>query len=225
MDYHELRAIGQTTAVAVLLFMGMAGCVAVPHAEPVATKTVVAPPGFPRRLAVLPVSNQAGNPDGAMIARAFAVRKLGGELTYVVQAPADTDGIIRDRTLSGPEVPVQVAIGRMDMGTLAAWLGVDGIIHGELKAYQKAKLSVYTRSEVKMHFWLTDAKGKSIWDAEKDSSSGSFGGGGSGSAGLDSALAGSGIPPEIMDRIHQSDLAATALDVIDEVFASYPRRN
>lgn len=225
MDYHELRALGQTATVAGLLFIGIAGCVAVPHTEPTTAKTVIALPGFPQRLAVLPVSNQAGNPDGALIARAFAVRKLGGELTYIVQAPADTDGIIRDRTLSGSDVPVQVAIGRMDMKTLAAWLGVDGIIHGELKAYQKAKLSVYTRSEVKMHFWLTDSKGETLWDAEKDSSSGSFGGGGGGSAGLDSALAGSGIPPEIMDRIHQSDLAATALDVIDEVFTSYPRRN
>ena len=200
----------------------LGGCVALPHPELDVAKPQKAPPGFPMRIAVLPILNKSGNPDGALIVRALAIRKLNKDLGFMIQSPADTDGIIRDRTLSGPEIPVQVAIAGMDTQTLTSWLGVDGILHGELSAYQRAKLSVYTRSEVKMKFWLTDAQGKKIWRSEKDSDSGGFGVGGN-STSLDSVLADSQIPSDLISRIHNSDLAPTAFDVVDDVFSTFPR--
>src|SRR5438105_2236994 len=87
---------------------------------------------FPARIAVLPVNNQAGDTDGAVILRALAIRKLGRDLGYFVQKPEDTDQIIHDRTLTGPEIPLQVALAKLDPRTLTTWLGVDGLLHGEL---------------------------------------------------------------------------------------------
>jgi|GEM_PF-2964970 len=203
----------------------LVSCVALPPPAPIASTAPKAPADFPARIAIFPISNQAGDPDGALILRAFVVRKINKDLGFLVQSPQETDAIIRDRTLSGPEIPVQVAIAKMDAGTLTTWLGVDGILHGELQAYRKAKLSVYTRSQVKARFWLTDKKGKKIWEAEKDSDSGGFGGGGGAvSASLDSILADSAIPSDTMSRIHSSDLSSVALDVVDEAFSTFPRQ-
>jgi len=205
-----------------LLFVILAGCVALPHPETAAPAPAPkAPPGFPARIAVFPLVNNSGNPDGGLIMRAFVIKKLGRELGFVVQSPTDTDGIIRDRTLSGPEIPVQVAIAGMDTGTLTTWLGVDGILHGELLAYERAHLSVYVRSKVEVKFWLTDSHGKTIWESRKNSEDGSFGGGGSMS--LDSELADSQIPADVMSRIHDSDLAPVALEVVDDAFSTFPR--
>jgi hypothetical protein len=213
-----------TVWVLVSALLGLGGCVALPRPEAVVSKAPKAPADFPQRIAVFPVSNKAGEPDGAIILRAFAIRKLGKDIGFLIQAPDDTDAIIRDRTLSGPEIPVQVAIAKMDARTLTTWLGVDGVLHGELIAYRKAKLSVYVRSQVKAHFWLTDGKGNTIWDAEKDSDHGSIGGGSGGSAGLESILVGSGIPNDTINRIRGSDLAPVAFDVVDDAFATFPRR-
>ena len=200
------------------------GCVALPRPVEVTPEAPKAGADFPAQIAVFPISNKSGDPDGSLILRAFVIRKLSKDLGFVVQSPTDTDGIIHDRTLTGPEIPVQVAIAKMDIPTLTTWLSVDGILRGELLAYRKAKLSIYTRSQVKARFWLTDKHGKKLWDVEKDSDSGSFGGGGSLSSALDSVLADSGIPAETRDRIRGSDLAGVAFDVVNEAFSTFPRR-
>src|SRR5579863_1443357 len=108
--------------------VGMMGCLPFPHPDTPASSNPKAPDSFPKRLAVLPVSNQAGDPDGSIILRALLVHKLEKDLGYLVQRPEETDQIIHERTLTGLEIPVQVAIARQDPSILADWLGVDGIL-------------------------------------------------------------------------------------------------
>jgi len=198
------------------------GCVALPRPETPVSTHPKAPADFPRRIAVLPVSNQAGDPDGAVILRGLVIHKLERDLGYLVQKPDDTDQIIHDRTLTGPEIPIQVALARQDRRVLTSWLGVDGLLHGELLAFNRAKLTIYVRSQVKAHFWLTDSTGKTIWEVEKDSDNGnlSLGGGG---ASLDSALQASGIPPDVVDRIRNSPLGEDTLAVVDDAFSTFPK--
>jgi hypothetical protein len=181
-----------------------------------------APADFPRRIAVLPVANDAGNPDGAIILRGLAVQTLERDLGYIVQKPDDTDQTIHDRTLTGPEIPIQVALARQDPNVLTSWLGVDGLLHGELLAFNRAQLTLYVRSQVKVHFWLTDKNGKKIWEATKDSDNGNLSVGGGGSAALDSALQASNIPPDVANRIRNSPLGADTLAVVEAAFSTFP---
>jgi len=180
----------------------------------------LAGPDFPQQIAVLPVNNKAGDADGALILRALVKRKLeeGG---YRVQTFDETDQIIRDRTSIGPEVPVQVALAHQDPKILTTWLGVDGILHAELLAFNRAQLTVYTRREVKATFWLTDRDNKKLWEGNQDSDSGSFGGG---SVPLAGYLTGSGIAPDVVDKLSRSPLANATINLVDETFATFPRR-
>jgi hypothetical protein len=205
-----------------VLFL-LAGCVSLPQPQAPTVSNPKADASFPQRIAVLPVNNMAGDADGAIILRAFIIRKLENDLGASPQKPEDTDQIIHDRTLTGSEVPVQVAIARFDLGMLTTWLGVDGILHAQLLAFNRAKLAVYLRSEVKAHFWLTDKTGKTIWDVTKDSNSGTLTMGG-GRASLDSVLAGTNIPPDVMDRVRQSPLGESTLDLVDDAFSTFPKR-
>jgi hypothetical protein len=200
--------------------VSLAGCVPLPQQapHPAASK---AGPDFPKRLAVFPLANQAGDADGAIILRYLVIRELGRELGYYVQAPEDTDRIIHERTLTGPEIPLQVAMARQDPGVMADWEGVDGLLHGELQAYNRAQLTVWVRSQVKARFWLTDRKGKKIWDSSKDSDSSSLGGG---SASIASLLSDSGIPAEVMEKIRASPLAEASLGVVEDAFSTFPTR-
>jgi len=201
----------------------LTGCVSLPAGTgPVAKShdTIRAGPDFPRRIAVLPMNNMAGDADGAVILRALVRHKLTNDLGYTVQSFDETDQIIRDRTAVGPEVPVQVALSKLDMKVLTAWLGVDGILHGELLAFNRAQLAFYTRREVKARFWLTDRLNKQIWDGGQDADSGSIGGG---SSSIESYLTNSEIPPEVLERIRHSPLASQTLDLINETFESFPR--
>lgn len=197
-------------------------CVPLPHPETSPSSHPKASATFPKRIAVLPVSNQAGDTDGAIILRALVIHKLEKDLNYMVQRPEETDQIIHDRTLTGPDVPIQVAIARLDPGVLAAWLDVDGILQSQLMAFNKAKVSIYQRSQVKAHFGLKDRDGKSLWEVTKDSDNGGLLMGGGGTASLDSALATSGLDPDIISRIHQSPLGEATLDMVDDAFSTFP---
>jgi len=172
-------------------------------------------------MAVLPVSNQSGDPDGSIILRALIIHELEKNLGYRVQSPEDTDQIIHDRTLTGPDVPIQVALARLDPGVLATWLGVDGIMQSRLMAFNRAKVSIYQQSQVKAHFQLMDRSGNALWSVTKDSDNGGLTMGG-GTAALDSALATSGISPDVINRIHQSPLGEAALDMVHDAFSTFP---
>jgi hypothetical protein len=180
----------------------------------------MAGPDFPQQVAILPINNKAGDSDGALILRALVKHKLE-ELGYRVQSFDETDQIIRDRTAVGPEVPVQVALANQDPKILTAWLGVDGILHGELLAFNRAQLTVYTRREVKAGFWLTDRENKKLWDGNQDSDSGSLGGG---SVPLAGYMTGSGISQDIIDKLSRSPLANATIDLVDDTFSTFPRR-
>jgi hypothetical protein len=104
---------------------------------------------------------------------------------------------------------------------LTAWLGVDGILHGKLLAFNRAQLTIYTRSQVKASFWLTDRENHTLWEGGEDADSGSFGGG---SVPITSYLTNSGIPPEVLDKISRSPLANATLALVDDAFATFPRR-
>ncbi|MFA5975400.1 MAG: hypothetical protein WC859_04460 [Elusimicrobiota bacterium] len=203
----------------------IAGCVPLPREGPAAPSSappsVKASAAFPARIAVLPLSNQAGSADGAVILRYLAVRKLNRDLGYFVSRPDETDQILHERTLTGPEIPIQVAIARQNAGILADWLGVDGVLHGELQAYHRAKLTVWVRSQVKARFWLTDRQGKTLWENAKDSDQSSFGGG---HTSIASFLTDSAIPPDVMEKIRASDLSEAALDLVDDAFGTFPKR-
>ena len=159
--------VGNRTLFLTLALLCMAGCVSVPpEGGPVQKpkEPIKAGPDFPVQVAIFPVNNEAGDADGAIILRALVKHKLE-ELGYRVQSLDETDQIIRDRTSVGPDVPVQVALANQDPKILTTWLGVDGILHGELLAFNRAKLTVYTRSQVKANFWLTDRKNPSFGKA------------------------------------------------------------
>jgi hypothetical protein len=145
--------------------------------------------------------------------------KMVNDLGFTVQPFEETDQIIRDRTAVGPDVPVQVALSQLDPKILAAWLGVDGIMHGELLAFNRAQLSVYTRREVKAHFSFTDSQNNKLWESGKDVDSGSFGGGG---PPIDSYLTTSDIPADVLDRIKHSPLAGQTIELIDDAFSDFP---
>jgi len=196
-------------------------CVPLPHPEAPASSHPKASDTFPKRIAVLPVSNQAGDPDGAIILRALIIHELG-KFGYMVQSPQDTDQIIHDRTLTGPDVPIQVAIARLDPGVLTTWLGVDGIMQSRLMAFNRAKVSVYQQSQVKAHFQLSDRNGNNLWNVTKDSDNGGLSMGNGGTAALDSALATSGLDPDVISRIHQSPLGEATLDMVDDAFSTFP---
>jgi hypothetical protein len=205
------------------LLFGLSGCVALPREGgpvPKPQPQALAAADFPSQIAILPMNNQAGDADGAIILRALVKHKLQ-ELGYRVQRLDDTDQIIRDRTSVGPEVPVQVALAKQDPKALTAWLGVDGILHGELLAFNRAKLTIYTRSQVKAHFSLTDRDNRKRWEGGQDADSGSFGGG---SVPIASYLTDSGIPPDVMEKISCSPLANATLGLVDDTFSSFPRR-
>ena len=136
-------------------------------------------------------------PTARSILRALIKRKLEA-CGYRVQAFDETDQIIRDRTSVGLEVPVQVALARQDPKILTAWLGVDGILHAELLAFNRAQLAIYTRREVKARFWLTDRENKTLWEGNQDSDSGTFGGG-------------------------SASLADAVSHLVDETFSTFPR--
>ncbi len=211
-------------AFSFFLLLSLVGCVALPkEGGPVAKpkEIVKAGPDFPRRIAILPMNNMAGDADGAIILRALVRHKLTNDLGYTIQPFEETDQIIRDRTAVGPEVPVQVALSKLDPKVLAAWLGVDGILHGELLAFNRAQLSFYTRREVKARFWLTDRQNKRLWEGGQDADSGSIGGG---SISIDSYLTNSEIPADVMDRIRHSPLASQTLDLVNDTFSTFPRQ-
>lgn len=215
-------AIKRCRSLLFLLLLGPPGCVALPKEGGVVPKPkeiAKAGPDFPRRIAILPMNNMAGDADGAIILRALVRHKLTNDLGYTIQPFGETDQIIRDRTAVDPEVPVQVALSKIDPKVLAAWLGVDGILHGELLAFNRAQLSFYTRREVKAHFSLTDSKDKKLWEGGQDADSGSIGGG---PAPIDSYLVGSDIPADVIDRIKHSPLASQTIDLIDDTFSTFP---
>lgn len=215
--------VGNRTLFLTLALLCMAGCVSVPpEGGPVQKpkEPIKAGPDFPVQVAIFPVNNEAGDADGAIILRALVKHKLE-ELGYRVQSLDETDQIIRDRTSVGPDVPVQVALANQDPKILTTWLGVDGILHGELLAFNRAKLTVYTRSQVKANFWLTDRKNRKLWEGGQDSDSGSFGGA---SVSLAGYLAGSNISPDVIDKLSRSPLANATLELIDDTFATFPSR-
>jgi hypothetical protein len=204
------------------LALVLGGCVSLPpQSGPVSKpkERAKAPPDFPRRIAILPMNNMAGDADGALILRALVRHKLVNDLGFTVQPFDETDQIIRDRSAVGPEVPVQVALSKMDPKILTAWLGVDGILHGELLAFNRAQLSFYTRRQVKAHFSFTNSQNKQLWEGSQDADSGSIGGG---SIPLDSYLTNSDIPADVLNRIKHSPLASQTIDLVDETFSTFP---
>ncbi len=211
-----------STFLSFFLGLSLVGCVPLPPGTGPAAKTKVRPkagPDFPRRIAILPMNNMAGDADGALILRALVRHKLVNDLGFTVQPFEETDQIIRDRTQVGPEVPVQVALSKLDPKILAAWLGVDGIMHGELLAFNRAQLSFYTRREVKAHFIFMNKNNKRLWEGSQDADSGSIGGGG---PPIDSYLTTSDIPADVLARIRHSPLAGQTIDLIDDTFSDFP---
>jgi hypothetical protein len=74
---------------------------------------------------------------------------------------------------------------------------------------------------VKAHFWLTDRQNRKLWEGGQDADTGSFGGG---SIPLSSYLTGSGIPPDVLDKISRSPLGNATMDLVNESFSTFPRR-
>ncbi len=211
--------------VCLALTIGLAGCVPVPH-DSLPTPTTEGPapkagPGFPIRLAVLPFSNSSGNPDAAVIIRAMAVNKLGHDLGYIVQNPAQTDDMLHSRSLENPAVPLVYILSRTTPTQLSAWLGVDGFIYGDVHSYEKAKVSIFSTSPVKARFWLVDANGKKLWDVDKGADQGGFG---SGSTSVASVLSDSNVPGDVQNKIQNSEEAGSALAMVNAAFASFPTR-
>ncbi len=216
-----MKKIAPFCSAVLIIFTG--GCLPLPRERP--AHFAVAPKAdanFPNRLAVLPFGNSSGNPDGSIILRALVVRKLEQDLGFTLQRMDETDATIRDRTLSGPEIPLQVVLARQDPAILARWLGVEGLLHGKLIDYTKAKVTIYERSHVKAHFWLTDAAGKKLWDTVKDSEEGALA---AGSTSIESHVSGGGIPPEALDKMRRSELSEEAYNLVEDAFSGFPRRN
>jgi len=213
----------QAQGLPLFFLLFLSGCVSVPPGGDPGQNPraeIKAGPDFPQQIAVLPMNNKAGDADGAIILRALVKHKLE-ECGCRIQPFDETDQIIRDRTSVSPEVPVQVALANQDPKLLTAWLGVDGILHGELLAFNRAQLTIYTRREVKAKFWLTSRDNKILWEGNQDSDSGTFGGG---SVSLAGYLNGSEISPDVADKLSHSPLANATIDLVNDTFSTFPRR-
>ena len=171
-------------------------------------------------IAILPMINHTNNGDGPIIVRAFVARKLGYELGFIVPRLDDTDATLASRDLiwAGHPVGTQL-LSKQDPAVLASWLGVDGIMFGELNAYSKENISLYSESSVKVHFWLTDVNGKKIWESSHESGGSGLG---SGSASMANILSDGSLSPDVQDRIRRSDVAPTGADAVDAAFLDFP---
>lgn len=209
-----------------LLIGGLVGCVSVPQTTP--SETAVprphAPSGFPVHIAVIPLNNASSDAEGPVLVRAFAVRKLARELGYIVLQTDETDHELASRNLIWSGQPVgRELLSKQDPALLASWLGVDGILHGELTAYSSETISIYTEKKVHVHFWLTDATGKKVWESQKgDADGGGFGGG---SSSMDNLLQDGSLSADVQARVRRSALAGTALNAVDAAFANFPFRS
>jgi hypothetical protein len=222
---YELLILGRRfskSAFWLFVFITFSGCIPFPHPDTPSTQHPKASATFPKRVAVLPVSNQSGNPDGSLIVRALVLQKLEKDFGMSVQKLEETEQIIHERTLTGPEIPVSVALARQDAGVLTTWLGVDGILETRLTAFNQTQLTVYQQTQVKAHFVLKDRSGKPIWTGAGNSDAGGIRSGGCPSAALESALMSSHLPAETMERMGHSPLAEAALEMVDEAFSNFP---
>jgi len=205
-----------------LFLLSALGCVSLPPQKPPAERAhPQADAQFPGRIAVLPVSNQAGNPDGAMLLRYLVVRKLHDDLAFIVPSPSEVDDIIQQRSFTGPEIPIQVTLAREDPKLLASWLNVDGMMHVELQSYSKAKVAFYQAAKVKAHFWLTDKTGKTLWESSKSSEETGIASGG---APLSGNIIGSDWPPAAVNAARDNDMAGPTVDLVDEAFETFPKK-
>jgi hypothetical protein len=218
--YKSVRAL-----FTALVIGSLCGCVSLPHPTEQETRSThpPVPANFPVHIAVLPLNNGSSSVDGPLIVRAFAIRKIGYELGFIITRADEVDGTLASRDLVWSGHPGgHQPLSKQDPATMASWLGVDGILYGELGSYSKQSLSLYSETSVKVHFWLVDAAGKKIWEGRQDS-----GGGGLslGSGSLDNVLSDGSIPPDIQDKIRHSDVSQTAFEAVESAFANFPRRS
>jgi hypothetical protein len=208
-----------------LMVCSLVGCVAVPRNPEVETVAPrkVAGATFPVHIAVLPFANSTSNSDGPVIVRAFVVRKLEWDLGYIIPKVSDTDETLTERELiwSGHPGGRQL-LSRQDPVLVASWLSVEGLLYGELTNYSRQSISLYAESKVSVHFWLTDASGKKIWESQKENSGGSIS---LGSASLENILGDGSLPPEVQDRVRHSDVSEPAYRTVEAALADFPGRH
>jgi hypothetical protein len=167
--------------------------------------------------------NNTSDAEGPILARAFAVRKLSHELRYLVPTTEQTDATLSDRDLVWSGHPQgHLVLIKQDPVPLAYWLGVEGLLWGELTDYSSYTASILGEKKVGVHFWLTDASGKKIWESKEGSahSKGVM----MGAASMDNILSERSLPPDIQERVRHSALAKDAFDAVNAAFADFPRR-
>jgi hypothetical protein len=224
--YYSLKAMNcRFRALVIPLFLGAAltGCVAIaPPANPAGAVAPhpVAPKDFPVRIGVLPVINNAGSADGGIIVRAMVVRKVGWELGFILPKSTEIDDVLGQRDFGWSGHPGRLPLEKQDQSLIASALGVEGLLHTELNAFSKGQFSVYSESNVKARFWLTDVAGKKIWESSQQGGNKGFS---TGTASLGPILSDGSLAPDVLDKVKQSPVSEAALATVDSGFATFPR--
>jgi hypothetical protein len=219
-------AMEDKKAVLAVMMLGVLfGCVAMPRTpeQSAISPHPLAPEGFPTHIAVLPLINTTSDSDGPVIVRAFAIRTLSRELGYIVPSADETDQSLAGRDLiwSGHPQGRQL-LSKQDPAVLASWLGVEGVMFGDLSAYSRQKVSLYSESKVNVHFWLVDGSGKKVWESKNGSSEGKdFT---LGSTPMQNVLGDGSLPADVQDRVRRSEAASPALEAVEAALSDFPKR-
>jgi len=215
-----------TKAVFTALMLGvLLGCVAIPHTpeQGATAPRPLAPEGFPAHIAVLPLTNATSDSDGPVIVRAFVIRKLSRDLGVIVPSTDEVDQTLAGRNLIWSGHPQgRELLSKQDPAVLASWLGVEGVLFGGLSAYSSQKLSFYSESKVKVHFWLVDGSGKKVWESKDGSSEG--GGLTMGSTSMQNVLGDGSLPADVQDRVRRSQAASPAFEAVETALSDFPMR-
>ena len=112
---------------------------------------------LPRRIAILPMTNQTDEPAAAEVIRRTLQNHVA-TLNYQVMHWREVDLRLSDAGMTGAEDPA----------TLARTLAVDGVVVGDVSDYEFFYAGVYAQIKVGVALDLRDASGAQVWQHEFD---------------------------------------------------------
>lgn len=143
------------TIACLILAAFLTGCALKP-------KMIVADYAPPKKLAVLPMSNQSNDLRGPEYIRKEFVRYLQ-KRGYIVSPLEETDVVLREKfgVTDGGQLnavtPVQVSEA----------LGVDAVVYGDLIDFKFVNVGVYQNKLVEANFKMVDRSGRPLWEDQR----------------------------------------------------------
>jgi hypothetical protein len=147
-----MRLVQPVPAVALALTLG--AC-----ASPVPKPPRPGP--FPARVALLPLNNHSNNLAGPVLIRHLIQgRLLGGRYNPPPEIEVD-------RKLKEIGITDGGQLGAVPPAKLAEVLGVDGLLMGDVLAFDRQTLGVMNKRKVEVSLRLVDAAGRTLWTATR----------------------------------------------------------